>query len=90
MDGWQIGFDIAIAIAGFFGGYILDSLRRSIDDMKTAEKELMSKMQTVEVLIAGSYVRRDELEKAMQPMLAKLQHIEDRILEYQLKENRRG
>jgi len=41
--------------------------------------QLAAKVQTIEVLVAGSYVKRDDLDKLTHAIFVKLDKIEDKI-----------
>lgn len=75
----QIGFNIAVALAGFLGGWVLNNLRTSIDKLHTADADLSNKVQSIEVLVAGQYVKRDDLDKLTIALFAKLDKIEAKI-----------
>lgn len=61
-----------IALCGFAGGYILNSLKRSVDD-------LSNKVQHVELLVAGKYVTRQDFEKFCDKFYAKLELIDSKL-----------
>ena len=69
---FQVGFNLAIALVAFLGGWVLNSLRTSIDNLQKADTSLTTKVQAIEVLVAGSYVKRDDLDKLTSALFAKL------------------
>lgn len=76
---FQTGFNIAAAIAGFLGGWVLNSLKASIDRLHKADAILTDKVQQIEVLVAGQYVKRDDLDKLTAALFAKLDKIYELI-----------
>lgn len=78
-DNYQTFFNLAIVIAGFLGGWVLNSLKSSIDALHKADADLTIKVQSVEVLVAGSYVKRDDLHKLSSALFAKLDKIEGKL-----------
>lgn len=72
----QLGFNIVLSLAGFLGGWVLNNLRTSIDNLHKADSELGVKVQSIEVLVAGQYVKRDDLDKMTTALFAKLDKIE--------------
>ncbi len=76
---FQVGFNLAIALVAFLGGWVLNSLRASIDSLQKADTSLTTKVQTIEVLVAGSYVKRDDLDKLTSALFAKLDKIEAKL-----------
>ena len=76
---FQVGFNLAIALVAFLGGWVLNSLRASIDSLQKADTSLTTKVQAIEVLVAGSYVKRDDLDKLTSALFAKLDKIEAKL-----------
>lgn len=75
----QTGFNIVLSLAAFLGGWVLNSLRDSIASLHKSDAELATKVQGMEVLVVGQYVKRDELEKLGQALFAKLDKIESKL-----------
>lgn len=75
----QIAFNIAVALVAFLGGWVLNSLRSSIESLQKADTNLTTKVQAIEVLVAGSYVKRDDLDKLASALFAKLDKIEGKL-----------
>jgi hypothetical protein len=75
----QTTFNVAVAISGFLGGWVLNSLRDSIKALQMTDTELADKVQHIEVLVAGQYVKRDDLEKMSSELFRKLDRIESMI-----------
>jgi len=78
-DNFQMMFNIAITLIGFLGGWVLNSLKSSMEALQKADHELTIKVQSVEVLVAGSYVKRDDLDKLGGAIFAKLDKIEAKL-----------
>lgn len=76
---WQTAFDVAIALCGFLGGWVLKSLGDSMKSLQSADANLASKVQAIEVLVAGQYVKRDDLEKHMTSIFDYLRRIENKL-----------
>ena len=75
----QIAFNIAVGIAGFLGGWVLNSLRDAMRELQTTDSELADKVQSIEVLVAGQYVKRDDMERHMTAIFQKLDRIEQKL-----------
>ena len=75
----QTAFNVAICLAGFLGGWVLNSLRDSIKTLQLTDGELADKVQHIEVLVAGQYVKRDDMEKLSQAIFTKLDRIEAKL-----------
>lgn len=62
-------FNIALGILAIVNGWILVVIKANqatIESLKTADASLGEKLASIQVLIAGSYLTRDEFRNAMQ------------------------
>lgn len=76
---YQSLLNITFALAGALGGWILNNLKSSIDELRKQDGLLADKVQHIEVLVAGTYVKRDDLEKMAEAIFAKLDKIEMKL-----------
>ncbi len=75
----QTVINVLIACCGALGGWVLKSVRDSVRDLQINDKCLTDKVQAIEVLVAGSYVRRSEIEKLAEALFHKLDRIEEKL-----------
>lgn len=75
----QVAFNVAVGLIAFLGGWVLNSLRDSIKSLNSSDTELANKVQAIELLVAGSYVKRDDLDKMTTALFAKLDKIESKL-----------
>ena len=75
----QTSFNIAVGIIAFLGGWVLNSLRDSIQSLQKSDTELATKVQSIELLVAGSYVKRDDLDRLTAALFAKLDKIDAKL-----------
>ena len=75
----QTIFNVLFGLVAFLGGYVLNSVKSSIDALHTADANLTTKVQSIEVLVAGSYVKRDDLDKLTAALFTKLDKIESKL-----------
>lgn len=68
-------------LAGFgtLIGFLLNAVWQAVKDLQSADKVLAEKVGSIEVLVAGTYVRKDEFMSQMNALFAKLDKIEDKI-----------
>lgn len=66
-------------LVAFFGGIWVKSISDSIKEMKTTDAELANKVQGIELLVAGQYVKREELDKLGVALFSKLDRIENKL-----------
>ena len=63
------------AAFGFFG----KSIWESVKELQRADKALAEKVNSIEVLVAGKYVTRDELGQAIGRIVDQLDRIEGKL-----------
>jgi len=68
--------NILAAICGALGGWYLKVIGEALRDLQAADKELTAKVASIEILVAGSYVKREELERLVINIGSKLDRIE--------------
>lgn len=51
----------------------------SLADLRSADSRLTEKVQSIEVLVAGNYVRREDLDKMTDALFKKLDRIENKV-----------
>lgn len=78
-ESYQTFFNIAVTLIGFLGGWVLNSLKASIDALHKADTDLTTKVQAVEVLVAGQYVKRGDLNELSKAIFSKLDRIESKL-----------
>jgi len=68
-------------LAGFgtLIGFLLNAVWQAVKDLQTADKVLAEKVGSIEVLVAGAYVKKDEFTDTVKALFAKLDKIEDKI-----------
>lgn len=84
MDAQTI-INVLFAVAGGMGGWILNNLKSSIDALQKADTILADKVQHIEVLVAGTYVKRDDMDKLSQALFHKLDKMEVKLDRLDLK-----
>lgn len=75
----QVAFNIAVGLVSAFGGWILKSVTDRLDNLQQADSHLTDKVQAIEVLVAGQYVKRDDLDRMAGAIFTKLDRIEAKI-----------
>ena len=75
----QTIFNIAISVSGFLGGWWLKVLWDAVKDLQIADKILVDKVNTIEILIAGNYMSKLDFDKIAASIFAKLDKIEDKL-----------
>lgn len=75
----QSAFNITLTIAGFLGGYVLKAINDSIKDLRKQDASLGNEVHQIHILVAGSYVKRDELDKHLDALFETLRRIEEKL-----------
>jgi len=76
---FQLLFNITLSAAGLMGGWILKAVWDALKDLQAADAEMSRHVSAVEILVAGSYVKRDDLATLSGAIFAKLDRIEDKL-----------
>jgi hypothetical protein len=69
----------AFAALGALISFILKVIWDAVKDLQTSDKELADKVQHIEVLVAGQYVKRDDMDKLGTAIFTKLDRIEAKL-----------
>jgi len=69
----------AFGLTAFFGGIWVRGIADSLKDLKSVDNDLASKVQGIELLVAGQYVKRDELAALGNAIFVKLDKIEAKL-----------
>ena len=85
----QAAFNILVALVGFLGGYVLNSMRDSIKAIKDSEAILIDKVQHMEVLIAGDYVKKNEMDRVVTNIFETLKDIDTKLTQYMLDQGKK-
>lgn len=75
----QTIFDIAVGIAGALMGWVLTIVWGALKDLQRADKELAEKVASIEVLVAGRYITREEFNTVVTAVFTKLDRIQDTL-----------
>jgi hypothetical protein len=75
----QTLFNIAVTITGFLGGWWLKVLWDAVKDLQSADKVLVEKVNSIEILVAGNYITKNDFDKTGAAIFAKLDKIEDKL-----------
>lgn len=75
----QTLFNIAVTVTGFLGGWWLKVLWDAVKDLQTADKVLVEKVSSIEILVAGNYMSKQDFDKIAAAIFAKLDKIEDKL-----------
>ena len=69
----------AFGLTAFFGGIWVRGIADSLKELKSVDNDLATKVQGIELLVAGQYVKRDELAALGNAIFVKLDKIEAKL-----------
>jgi hypothetical protein len=75
----QTLFNIAVGLVGALGGWILRTIWAEMKAMQATDSKLADKVSSIEILVAGQYVKRDDIQVLSNAIFAKLDRIEDKL-----------
>ena len=75
----QALFNWILSAFGAVLGFLLRAVWQAVKDLQAGDKELTEKVSSIEVLVAGNYVRKDEFNISAAALFQKLDRIEDKI-----------
>lgn len=73
----QMMFNIGIGLISAMLGWWLNTVWSSLKELQAADRDLAEKVASIEVLVAGQYVTREEFNTVLGQVFSKL----DRIIE---------
>lgn len=75
----QSGFNAVVGLIAFLGAWVLNRLSTDIKALQAADTDLTRSVQHIELLVAGSYVKREDLDRLTLALFAKLDKIETKL-----------
>lgn len=72
-------YTIILGCAGFLAVLYVKNMDKKIADAKELAASASSKIHTIEVLVAGNYVKKEDHDKTTEAMFKKLDRIEDKL-----------
>lgn len=75
----QTLINFALASISALLGFFLNATWRAVKDLQARDLELADKVSRIEVLVAGEYVRKDELDRKIEAIFSKLDRIESKL-----------
>jgi hypothetical protein len=79
MDQGQVLFNWLVGAASGLLGFIVKVLYDRLTDLQKTDTQLADKVQHIELLVTGQYIKRTELEKTIDALFLKLDRIEHKL-----------
>lgn len=61
------------------GAFIIKIIWEGLRELQRADVELTAKISEMQLLVAGKYVKKDEMDSVIKAMFTKLDRIEDKL-----------
>ena len=75
----QFVFNILLTLTATLGGWVLRSIHEAVKDLQKNDEHLADKIQSIELLVAGNYVQKADMQRAMDALFNKLDRIENKL-----------
>lgn len=75
----QAIINMAFSIAGALGGFVLKAVWDGLRDLRAADALLTDKVQAIELLVAGQYIKREDFSKTIAVLFEKLDKIDAKL-----------
>jgi hypothetical protein len=75
----QAWFNVGIGLISAMLGWWLNNVWTALKELQNVDRELAEKVASIEVLVAGKYVTRDEFSLTLGQIFAKLDKIIDSL-----------
>ena len=75
----QFVINVALGLVCFLGGWVVKNLQDSMKNLQDTDEKLAAKVQSIEVLVAGQYIKREDFERTVEALFAKLDKIESKL-----------
>jgi hypothetical protein len=75
----QTLLNIAFGVAGAMCMWVLNSLKDSLKSLHDSDEALTEKVQKIELLVTGVYVKKDEMDRIAAALFVKLDKIDGKL-----------
>lgn len=75
----QTAFNISIGLVGFLGGWLLRMLWIAMRDLQEIDRLIARDVKAIEILVAGNYATRMEVDNKFGHVTNQLTRIEDKL-----------
>ena len=72
-------FSFVSALLIFIGGFFMKVIWNAIKELQGSDKEILERVSSIEILVAGEYVKRHEFHKTVDKVLTKLDSIDEKL-----------
>ena len=62
-------------------GWLMNEIWTAVKDLRTADEELVTRITSIEILVAGQYVTREELDRKFDVLFTKFDDLHQTVLQ---------
>ena len=75
----QVLINLLIALVAALGGWIMRILWSAVKDLQSENRELIDRVASVEKLVAGEYVKREDFDRFVERINNKLDQVLEKL-----------
>lgn len=75
----QSMINLAFSAIGALGGFVLKAVWDGLKELRDADSSLVEKVQKIEVLVAGQYIKREDFDRTIAALFSKLDKIDSKL-----------
>lgn len=75
----QMTINILLSLVAFLGGWWMRTMWTSLNELRSADAKLTDRVQSIELLVAGNYVTKNDLNVLTEALFRKLDRIESKV-----------
>lgn len=79
---FQIGFNIAVGLAAFFGALWIRAQDKRHDETKKSLESQLKELQDMRLLVTGKYITREEHEAMMKRIVEEIRSVGEKVDEF--------
>lgn len=72
---YQVMFNIVLGGFSFLAGFLLNNIWNEVKSLQATDKQTIDRLSSIETLVAGTYVTRQEFNHTMERLFTKLDDI---------------
>ena len=76
---YQVMFNIVLGAFSFLAGFLLNNIWNEVKSLQQTDKNTIDRLSSIETLVAGNYITRQEFGHTMDRLFSKLDGISDAL-----------
>jgi hypothetical protein len=76
---YQVMFNIVLGGFSFLAGFLLNNVWAEVKSLQATDKSTIDRLSSIEILVAGNYVKRQEFAHTMDRLFTELKEISAKL-----------